>query len=511
MKTRSATWVSQVVHGEVLGDADVLVGPDVVIDTHRATTGSLFLALPGERVDGHDFTSAAADAGASAVLVTRPTATTATQILVDDGVAALSALGSAVVQDAKSDGLQVLAITGSSGKTSTKDILAQVLEAHAPTVAPLGSFNNEIGVPLTACRVDATTRFLVSEMGARGPGHIRWLCSLVHPDISLVLNVGSAHLGEFGSVEGIARAKGEIIEPLAEDGWAVLNLDDEQVVAMASRTSARLAWFTVNPEASFADVAGESPERRLLVQARDLVADDLGRYRFTLAIHSRDAISEQDVQLALIGRHHVANAVAAAAAAIVAGVPTGVVAAALNELQHRSPWRMELRVRADGAAVINDAYNANPDSMRAALAALAEIGASRRRDRSSARVIAVLGDMLELGDAAARLHHQVGVSAAEAGVDEVWAIGEHAADIVAGAHARGLVGHKSTVEEASSLDLGPEDVVLVKASRGLALERVAIALLQQDAHPAPVQAEDNPLTNPAARATSAPAKKAGPC
>ncbi|MGA4669703.1 UDP-N-acetylmuramoyl-tripeptide--D-alanyl-D-alanine ligase [Propionibacteriaceae bacterium Y1923] len=495
MRTRSAEWLSRVVEGLLLADADPAtpVGPDVVIDARQATPGSVFVALPGERVDGHDYTSQAADNGAAAVLVTRATNSGTTEIRVDDGVAALSALGRAVVADAHTGGLQVLAITGSSGKTSTKDILAQLLEAEAETVAPVGSFNNEIGVPLTATRVGPGTRYLVSEMGARGPGHIAWLCSLVEPDLSLVLNVGSAHLGEFGSVEAIARAKGEIVDTLPATGWAVLNRDDAHVAAMAQRTSAHLAWFTLDRELP--------RDGALLVRALDATADDLGRYRFTLVVETDAGTEQHPVALALIGRHQVANAAAAAAAAIAVGVAPAKVAATLNSLEHRSRWRMELRVRPDGAAVINDAYNANPDSMRAALAALSEIGAARRRSHPGARVLAVVGDMLELGDEAVTRHQQVGARAAEAGVDELLAIGEQAEHVVAAATAAGIIARSCTVEEASSLDLAPEDVVLVKASRGLALERVAAALLEAGAD----QAEDNPLNDrrsPATRDTA---------
>ena len=489
MRPRTARWIGDTVGAHVRGDADVQVGPDVVIDARLATPGALFVALPGERVDGHDYTDQAARKGAAAVLVTRPSDTTATQIETPDGVTALSDLARAIIAEAHTGGLRVLAVTGSSGKTSTTDILAQLLEAHGPTIAPVGSFNNEIGVPLTACRVDDSTRYLVSEMGARGRGHIAWLCSMVSPDLGMVLNVGTAHLGEFGSVEAIAEAKGEIIEDLPPEGWAVLNRDDSRVADMAARTRARLAWFSVDPDASLQPAPGP-PTAGLLVQARDLGADDVGRYHFTMAVHTGDEISEHAVQLALIGRHQVSNAVAAAAAAIASGVPATTVTGALNALAHRSAWRMELRERANGAAVINDAYNANPDSMRAALAALSEIGTARRRAHPGARVLAILGDMLELGDDAPALHRQVGALAAAAGVDEVHAIGHFAADIVAGAESGGIMATASTTEQASSLHLAPKDVVLVKASRGLALDRVAAALLAAETSDSPDTAEE---------------------
>lgn len=494
MRSRPASWVAEVTGGRVIGDPGRMVGPDVVIDTRAITADALFVALPGERVDGHDFTGVAAEAGAAAVLVTRETATSATQVVVDDGIAALTRLGHAVVESARAQGpLQVVAITGSSGKTSTKDVLAQLLERGGATVSPEGSFNNEIGVPLTATRVDAGTRYLVSEMGARGPGHIAWLCDIVGPDVSMVLNVGSAHLGEFGSVEAIARAKGEIVEPLPADGWAVLNADDPRVAAMAARTSARLAWFGLDET--------RVPAGALVVTARDLVPDDLQKFAFTLVIsrpvperedgEQRPAREEFRVQLPLIGRHHVPNALAAAAAALALGVPSEAVAHTLGALQHRSRWRMELVERADGAAVINDSYNANPDSMGAALETLSRVGAARRAARPGARVLAVLGDMLELGDQAVALHREVGRRAAEAGVDELLAVGEHAADLVAGAAAEGVRARAVGVDEASSLHLASDDVVLVKASRGLALERVVQGLLE-GGHDRPRPAQEPP-------------------
>ncbi|MGJ6981051.1 UDP-N-acetylmuramoyl-tripeptide--D-alanyl-D-alanine ligase [Aestuariimicrobium soli] len=463
-------------------DPDLTIGPDVVIDSRRAGHGSLFVALPGEHVDGHDYTGAAAERGAAAVLASRSTPAEVPHLLVDDPIAGLSSLARAVVDEARTAGLVTLAVTGSSGKTSTKDLLAQLLEAAGPTVAPVGSFNNEIGVPLTATRVDRHTRYLVSEMGARGVGHIRWLCSMTPPQISMVLNVGTAHLGEFGSVDGIARAKGEIVEALPADGWAVLNADDARVAAMVSRTAARVAWFSIAPEGPPGEgppvegPPGEGP----LVWAEAIELDDLQRPRFTLVFSESGDVSRAErlpVSLPLMGRHMAANAVAAAAAAWRAGLEPATIAARLSSVEHRSAWRMELGHTANGAAVINDAYNANPDSMAAALRTLEPIGRSRRASHPGARVYAVLGDMLELGGEAVERHREVGRLAAQAGVDEVLAIGEHAETVVAAAREAGGHGRVVSVDEAGSLDLGPHDVVLVKASRGLALERVAAAVL----------------------------------
>ncbi|MDO5534089.1 MAG: UDP-N-acetylmuramoyl-tripeptide--D-alanyl-D-alanine ligase [Propionibacteriaceae bacterium] len=447
------------------------VGPDVVIDSRLATPGSLFVAIPGERVDGHDYLDAAAARGAVAALVSRPVPTSPLpQVLVDDTIAGLSRLARATVDAGRARGLVVVGVTGSSGKTSTKDLLSQVLAATGPTVAPPGSFNNEIGAPLTACRVDAGTRFLVSEMGARGRGHIRHLAAITPPSIGAVLNVGHAHVGEFGSVEGIAQAKGELVEALDADGWAVLNADDARVLAMASRTSARVAAFSV---------AGDpgADGHALRVWASDVDADDLQRHRFVL--HAAGAVDGRaEVRLGVLGHHNVANALAAGAVALAAGCDLAGVADALSHARPQSRWRMELSTRADGLAILNDAYNANPDSMAAALSSLVGLR------RPGGRLVAALGDMLELGEEADRAHRGVGELAARLGVDEVLAIGEHGNNVIDGVAAAGGRGHylgsKDELVRHLRASLGPRDVVLVKASRGLALETVAEALAGAD-------------------------------
>lgn len=228
-------------------DAEVAVGPDVVIDNRRATEGCLFVAIPGERVDGHAYAEAAVQAGASGIIGMYSTDAAVPHILAADSVEAMSWLARGVVRHERARGMVSIGVTGSSGKTSTKDLMAQVFEAAGPTVAPVGSQNNEVGVPLTACRVDAHTRFLISEMGARGIGHIAWLTSLVGLDVAVCLNVGRAHVGEFGGVEETARAKSEIVTGLSEKGWAVLNADDPAVAAMAHSTDAQIAWFRRRP------------------------------------------------------------------------------------------------------------------------------------------------------------------------------------------------------------------------------------------------------------------------
>lgn len=460
----------------VRGEADVMVGPDVVIDSRAATAGALFVAFPGERVDGHDYVDAAARGGAVAALVTHAVEADVAQLRCSDVHEGLSGIARTVVDRARAAGLTTVALTGSSGKTSTKDLIAQVLEAAGPTVAPVGSFNNEIGVPLTACGVDASTRYLVSEMGARGRGHLTWLCGIVPPDIAAVLNVGTAHLGEFGSVEGIAAAKGEIVEGLSSDGWAVLNAADAQVAAMAERTRGRIAWFSA---AGRPDAPGD-----LRVWASGVVVNDLARASFTLHVSGPAGTAAEPVALRVTGRHAVANALAAAAVGVAAGLEPGRVAAALNLAVTRSHWRMELSERGDGVAVLNDAYNANPDSMRAGLDALRDLGVARRRARPGAHLIAVLGEMRELGPTAESAHAEVGARAAAVGVDRLICLGPYAEALARGAREAEspvgsveIVADKSVVASRLAPDLHAGDVILIKASRGAELDTVAEDLI----------------------------------
>ncbi len=446
----------------VLRDADpsTPVTGGVEYDSRLVTPGSLFLALPGERVDGHDYARRAVEQGAVAVLATRPVE--APRIEVADGVAAITALASAVARRLSAT---VVGVTGSSGKTSTKDLLAAVLSAGGPTIAPAGSMNNELGHPYTVLLADADTRFLVLEMGARGIGHIRHLAEIAPPRVGVVLNVGTAHLGEFGSRAAIAQAKGELVEALPPDGVAVLNADDPLVSAMAARTRARVVTFG---ESSAADVRGD-----------DVELDELGRARFTLHASGRTA----QVQLRFVGAHHVSNALAAAAVALNAGLPLDTVAEALSAAVPASRWRMELTERADGVLVINDAYNANPESMRAALKALASVARSRQ-----ARSFAVLGPMAELGPSEQAEHDAIGRLAVRLDLSRVIAVGPAARPIQHGAALEGSwngeAGWVPDVDAAIAAlraELRPGDVVLVKASRAASLERVALAIAEDDA------------------------------
>jgi UDP-N-acetylmuramoyl-tripeptide--D-alanyl-D-alanine ligase len=443
------------------GDTAAVISA-LTADSRGVIPGALFVALRGERVDGHNYVAAAAAAGAAAALTRHPVGGELC-LVVADPLVALGRLSRYLIDRSSSEGLQVVGITGSVGKTSTKDLLAQVLEQAGPTVASAGNLNNELGVPLTVGGIDPQTRFLVAEMGARGIGHIAYLCDIAPPRVGLVLNVGQAHVGEFGGQAAIAQAKGELVESLPADGWAVLNIDDPLVWAMRRRTRAQvLPWSTIQP----LDKG---------VWASGMVGDSYGRYSFTLHDRSEHRVP---VRLRLTGRHQVANAVAAAAAALALGLEIDHVAAALGEAGPRSPWRMELHDRSDGVTVINDSYNANPDSMRAALTTLAELG------RAGRNTWAVLGDMLELGDVAPNEHAGIGKSAAELGVDHLIAVGEHGPQMVSAAVAAGFpsgraiaVADKTDALALVTAGLRPGDVVLVKASRGLALDTVADDIL----------------------------------
>lgn len=439
----------------------------LAVDSRLVQPGSLFVALPGERVDGHAFVGQAFAAGATAALTARAVPGSAGPCLVtDDPLLALGRIARDQVDRGSAGGLRVAAVTGSQGKTSTKDLLASVLETVGPTVAPYGNFNNEVGLPLTVARIGADTRYLVAEMGARGVGHIAYLCRIAPPQVGIVLNVGSAHLGEFGSVDAIATAKGELVEALPDSGVAVLNADDARAWAMQHRTAARVVGFS----------ATGRPRADDALWASDVQPDAEGCCRFRL--HST-ATSEPhlDVQLRVSGRHQVGNAVAAAAAARALDVPLDRVAVALGEARPRSRWRMEMRRRAGGGLVINDAYNANPESMRAALDTLVDVA----RSAGGVPTWAVLGDMLELGPGAAAEHQALGRYAAERGVSRLVVIGEFAGDIAAGAEdvqAKSrlridVVADRAAATAVVLAELGTDDVVLVKASRGLALDTVA--------------------------------------
>lgn len=493
MRQRTLAELAALVGGTVdAGHAAVLVGPDVVTDSREATPGSLYVARVGESADGHRFIGGAAALGAAAALV-RSDGTAdpdVPAVVVTDTDLALQGLARALVDEAVAGGLVVLGVTGSMGKTSTKDLLAHVLAHHRPTVAPRNSFNTEVGVALTATRIDDGTGYLVSEMGARGIGHIAVLCGITPPRVGIVLNVAHAHIGEFGSQQAIARAKGELVEALPADGWAVLNANDPLVAAMATRTTAHLAWFG-GPGPRTESAAGVPERPSFSVWASDLDHDSWGRHGFRLHVegshpqHGELSGGYGDrIRLATPGRAQVDNALAAATAAVAAGMPPAEVAAALDGAAVASHWRMDLTELADTTMVVNDAYNANPDAMAAAIGTAATMAADNHR-----RLGVVLGDMLELGAEAAEDHAEVGRAVATATPPASWAVfvGDWAAVAAEAAVAAGLSPGtvRTAPDAAGAVAVLAElrkagDVVLVKGSRGMELERVAAALTAAD-------------------------------
>jgi UDP-N-acetylmuramoyl-tripeptide--D-alanyl-D-alanine ligase len=456
----------------------------VATDSRQVGAGDLFVAIRGEHHDGHRFAYDAVAAGAVAVLADhalsdrdadRPVGVPV--LVLPDPVVGLGRLAAdLLVRLRRSGAPDVVGITGSVGKTSTKDLLASVLATVGPTVAPTGSYNNEIGLPATVLRCDEQTRYLVLELGSRGLGHIRALTQIAPPRIGVVLGVGSAHVGEFGSLEVTAQAKGELVEALpaaADGGVAVLNHDDPRVVAMAGRTRARVVTFGTSDDAT--------------VRATDVRLDEAARPRFRL--HLGDAAL--DVGLQLHGSPSVTHALAVAAVASELGMPPEQITDALARAQSRSPGRMQVRVSERGVTVVDDAYNASPESVAAALRALVAInaaagagGAATSRDAAARRTWAVIGEMRELGASSVTQHREVGRLAARLGVSRLVAVGAPAATVLDGARETGRTEGLIAVPDGdAALDLlraevRPGDVVLVKASRAIGLDRVARALVE---------------------------------
>ncbi|WP_235503246.1 UDP-N-acetylmuramoyl-tripeptide--D-alanyl-D-alanine ligase [Aeromicrobium sp. Root495] len=447
--------IASVVGGEPVGDLGTVVSAPASLDSRAVPAGGLFVALAGENVDGHDYAEAAVRQGAAAVLGSRDAGVPG--VVVDDVTTALGLLARHVLGLLR-PGPVVVALTGSQGKTSVKDLVAAGLRSQAvapdAVVATLGNLNNELGVPLTVLRATQDTSHLVVEMGARGIGHVAALCEVAPPDVAMVLNVGTAHVGEFGSRENIAQAKGEIVESLGPDGLAVLNADDPLVSAMVGRTRAPAAFF------------GRTAAGPGSVRVVDVAMTPSGEPEVTLAHDGRT----WTVHVPLLGEHQALNAAAAACVVLHLHPDAGVEW--LAEVDQGTGLRLQRHVRSDGVTIIDDSYNANPESVRAGLDALAAVAGSRR--------VAVLGEMLELGEGSAAAHEEVGAHAAGLGLDRVVVVGDAARGIAEGA---GEVATLVPDVAASVTDLRawlrPGDVVLVKASRGARLERVTAALLQE--------------------------------
>ncbi|WIB78882.1 UDP-N-acetylmuramoyl-tripeptide--D-alanyl-D-alanine ligase [Curtobacterium sp. MCPF17_002] len=459
---------------DVMAPGDLVVEGSVETDSRLVRPGSVFFALPGEVTDGRRFVPAAVDAGAALVITPERVDTAAPQIVVADGYEALAALAHEVVTrvrmstadrvdaDGRPAPLRVVGITGSNGKTSTKNMLRTILSAHGETVAPEGSFNNHVGAPISMLRVTDDTRYLVVEMGASGVGHIAKLVSIAEPDVGVVLKVGLAHAGEFGGIEATQRAKSEMVTDLPATATALLNVDDDRVASMRDLTAARVVGFGTSADADYRITGIET---------------DRNGTRFTLAAPpgqpgGTDRLPETaDVRLAILGEHHAMNAAAALTVAHLWGVPLAIGAEALASMTRAERWRMELLPGGpEGVTVINDAYNASPDSTAAALRTLAQIV------RPGERTVAVLGEMAELGEFSTEEHDRIGRLVVRLGIGQLVVVGRAAMPIHQAATLEGSWDGESVfiedVDDAvHSLQemLRPGDVVLVKSSKSAEL------------------------------------------
>ena len=429
----------------------------VSVDTRTLGPGTLFVPLLGDNFDAHDFVDQALAAGARGVLFERRAQEKVSKALqghdvvslaVDDTLRALGDVAHALVKRSR---LPTVAITGSAGKTSTKDMAALMLATRGPVCATPGNFNNLVGLPLTVFRCEREHRFLLLEMGMNAPGEIARLAEIAAPDVGLVTNVGAAHIGRFGSLEGVAEAKGELYAGLSEKALAVVNADDPLVVAQADkRCAARRRSFGRTVDAD--------------IRIEDVTMGTAGTTEATLRLEG----GRHRVQLSVLGAHNVWNAAAALAATrdYVSGI--GDALAALHG--HKGPENRMERFERAGAVVISDCYNANPKSTVAALDAIAAVPVARRR-------IAVLGDMLELGDLAPTCHRETGAHVAELGFDQLVAVGEFAEELASGARRAGMTSVRiqtvpDALDAASHLELARGDWVLIKGSRGLKMERL---------------------------------------
>lgn len=439
--------IAEIVGGKSFGDSVAIVTAEPFFDSRSAIPGGIFLALEGEQVDGHNFVEEALAKGGVTAFTTRQVGSNC--IVVADVLEAISKLGAEVRR--RLPKMKVIGITGSQGKTTTKDIARHVLSIAGETIAPSQSFNNDLGVPLTLLRASAKTRFCVLEMGARHEGDIARLVQMAKPDIGVVLVVGTAHIGEFGSREAIARTKSEIVSNLSKDAIAILGTYDEFTPKMASQTPATVMYFG---EKTSCDV-----------RATDIDIRE-GRAHFDLVSKA----GREPVALRLIGRHQVPNALAAAAIATALQMPIDKIASGLSTAEIASKWRMEIS-DIGSLLLINDSYNANPESMRAALETLRYFAQER-----GGRAWAFIGKMHELGENSQRDHQSITAFADQMGIDHVVAVNTPEYGNTSGAQL--LVQHVSSFDEALAIskEITPGDVILVKGSRAEGLEKLSDAL-----------------------------------
>lgn len=436
---------------------DSVVDGAVHTDSREVGPGDIFVAKPGEFTDGHLFAPTAAEQGAALLVVEHELDLPVAQVVVADAVVALGALATEVIARVRSLGrLKIVGVTGSNGKTTTKNLLRGILERVGPTVAARASFNNEVGAPLTMLEVTEDTRFLVAEMGASAVGEIARLVRMARPDIGIVLKVGLAHAGEFGGIEATVRAKTEMVTDLEAADVAVLNADDPRVAGMAAATAARIVWFGV----------GDAPAGAPMVRATEVRSTARGT-TFNLQLASGQS---RPVSFQVLGEHHVMNALAAAATAEQLGVPIDDIVTALQAVRIAERWRMEVMGGRDNITVINDAYNASPDSMTAALKTLAQIREPGRR------TIAVLGEMSELGELSGEEHDRIGLLVVRLNISQLVVVGQGARRMYISAIREGSWDGEAAIVDTpdDALELlksavKPGDTVLVKSSNSAGL------------------------------------------
>ncbi|VEH08843.1 UDP-N-acetylmuramoyl-tripeptide--D-alanyl-D-alanine ligase [Corynebacterium kutscheri] len=477
--------IAAVTGGEVVPAhaADKYVTAGVEFDSRRVEPDGLFVAIAGNRVDGHDFaastpaagTLAFKDVGAPCVVVPKTQLVDSENSYLTAGdnsgavasvVYALGLLARYVVDELKSTGLRVIGVTGSAGKTSTKDMMASVFAAAGETIAPPGSMNNEIGHPYTALKCTRDTQFLVAEMSARGIGHVAHLAEIAPPEIAVVLNVGSAHLSEFGSREIIAQAKAELVEALPPQGVAVLNADDEYVRAMSSRTSAQVLSFSTQQDNPYGAE----------ITAKNIVLDSRARASFTVHYGAQEA----KICLQVAGLHQVSNALAAVGAGLAAGLKLENIAPALSSYQIVSAHRMDTHELSTGAIIIDDAYNANMESMTAGFHALRDMTSTGKTSW------AVLGPMAEAGINEIHEHEILIDRLVDTGINHLIVVGNHdnAMAMYRQAQKLKITVHKVADAMTATAILRPMmqsgDAVLVKASNSYKLWEVATQLIEAD-------------------------------
>lgn len=457
--------IAEAIDAKIVGDAAVVISGSVETDSRLIKAGSLFVAKPGEVTDGHEYVSAAIANGAVALIVEHEVESTVPQLVVKDSVHALGLLAKHVVAKVKALGnLTVIGVTGSNGKTTTKNMLREVLSTAGKTIAPEESFNNEVGAPYSMLKIDEQTRFLVVEMGAGGVGTIRYLAEMCEPDLGIELKVGLAHAGEFGGIETTENIKAELVEELTESGFALLNFDDERVMNMARRTKAKVITFGLGSNSDY--------------KASDVSLSLAG----TSFEYSTPDGHSSKVNLQILGEHHVYNALAALTTAEVLGVDRTKAIEALEGMKLAEKWRMELNVAPSGLTVINDAYNASPDSMKAALQTLAQLGRI-----SGKKTVAVMGEMAELGEFSVHEHDAIGRIAVRLNLGQVVVVGKGAKLIHMGASQEGSWDGESQYFDEISNALGylremltGDEIVLVKSSKSANLRFLGDDLLKEN-------------------------------